>query len=111
MMSYLHSTLSSLLSVNMTNLSSDNSTLDEGILYQILYKYRDYGYGTYEACEELRIATGLQRWNVALMGKIVILCLSVVHLLKELFQVTQVSLWSTFQVSVAFCVVIMFVEN
>ena len=60
-----------------------------------LYKYRGQGYGSEEACLALRSffeakSIPLERDGVAAVGKFIIIILAITHLLKELFQVTQV---------------------
>lgn len=64
----------------------------ENTLNEVLFQHKGDGYGSAAACEDVRQVVELQRRNLAVIGKAVILTLAAVHLLKELFQLTQVSL-------------------
>ena len=58
-----------------------------------MLNHKNKGYGTDEACAEIRDAIHLERRSLAMVGKVVILLLAAVHILKELFQFTQVGRW------------------
>ncbi len=59
-------------------------------LTNLLKNHELDGFGSEEACLEIREIVDIQRRNLATLGKIIILVLAVFHLLKEGFQITQV---------------------
>ena len=48
------------------------------------------GFGSHEGCEAVRNLIKMEQSMAAFVGKVFIIVLAVLHLLKELFQVTQV---------------------
>ena len=69
---------------------SPNGTA-ENILKVMLKKYRSEGYATEQACKEVEALTGLERHPNVLFDKWLIILLAFVFLIKEIFQIFQVS--------------------
>ena len=58
-------------------------------LQQLLDMSKDEGYGTIESCRDVEAYTGVTRRFVTQVSKLLIVCLAVIHMLKETLQLTR----------------------
>ena len=58
-------------------------------LQLLLDMSKDEGYGTIESCRDVEAYTGLTRRFVTKVSKLLIVCLAVIHMLKETLQLTR----------------------